>query len=145
MKEVLPWLVLWACHAGTRDFRSALAALVGPVQNIFFLAVHFFNSFVPIAHQAGQGVVLGFLSLVCVSGYEFGSYIIVPDFYCTRSVLHRENCILYDSWAVDVRSHILDMLTHPPSSFIQLIHTQSQILINTALFSTSIRECTLFE
>ncbi len=25
----------WACRAGTRDFCSALAALIGPVQNIF--------------------------------------------------------------------------------------------------------------
>ncbi len=36
MKGVLPWLVRWACRADSRDFYSALAALVGPVQNIFF-------------------------------------------------------------------------------------------------------------
>ncbi len=30
MKVVLSWLVCWACSAGTRDFCSALAALVGP-------------------------------------------------------------------------------------------------------------------
>jgi hypothetical protein len=36
MKGVLPWLVRWACLAGTRDFCSALAALVGAVQYIFF-------------------------------------------------------------------------------------------------------------
>jgi hypothetical protein len=36
MKGVLPWLVRWACHAGTRDFHSALASLVDPVQKIFF-------------------------------------------------------------------------------------------------------------
>jgi hypothetical protein len=35
MKGVCPWLVRWAFRAGTRDFRPALAALVGPVQNIF--------------------------------------------------------------------------------------------------------------
>ncbi len=29
-------LVRWACRAGTRDFCPALAALVGPVKNIFF-------------------------------------------------------------------------------------------------------------
>ncbi len=63
MKGVRPWLVSWACRAGTRDFCSTLAALVGPVQKIFFLAVHFFNSFVPIAQQAGQAAVLGLLSL----------------------------------------------------------------------------------
>ncbi len=35
MKGVLPWLVCWACLAGSRDFCSSLAALVGPVKNIF--------------------------------------------------------------------------------------------------------------
>ncbi len=58
-----PWLVRWACRAGTRDFSSALAALIGPVQNIFFLTVHFFNAFEPIAQNAGQAAVLGRLSL----------------------------------------------------------------------------------
>jgi hypothetical protein len=39
--------------------------VVGPVQNIFFLTVNYFNSFVPIAQQAGhwQAAVLGRLSL----------------------------------------------------------------------------------
>ncbi len=37
MKGIHPWLVRWACHAGTRDFCSAFVAIVGPVQNIFFL------------------------------------------------------------------------------------------------------------
>ncbi len=64
IKGVLRWLVRWA---GTRDFCPALAALVGTVQNIFFLTVHYFNLFVPIAQQPGQAVVLGRLSL-CVSG-----------------------------------------------------------------------------
>ncbi len=63
LKRVLPWVVHWACRAVTRDFCSALAVLVGPVQNIFFLTVHYFNSFVPIAQQAGQAAVLGRLSL----------------------------------------------------------------------------------
>jgi hypothetical protein len=67
IKGVLPLLVRWACRAGTRDFCSSLAALVVPVQNIFFLAVHYFNSFVPVAQQAGQAAVLGRLSLsVCL-------------------------------------------------------------------------------
>ncbi len=69
MKRALSWLVCWACADGTRDFCSALAALVGPVQNIFFLTVHYFNSFVFIPQQAGQSAVLGRLSLfVFVSG-----------------------------------------------------------------------------
>jgi hypothetical protein len=58
-----------ACHTGTRDFWSALAALVGSVKNIFLLTVQYFNYFVPIAQQAGQAAVLGRLSLsVCVPG-----------------------------------------------------------------------------
>ncbi len=40
-----------------------LAAPVGSVQNIFFLAIHNFNSFVPIAQQAGQAAVPSRLSL----------------------------------------------------------------------------------
>jgi hypothetical protein len=56
IKGGLPWLVRWACRAGTR----ALAALVGPVHNIFFLTVHYLF---PIAQQAWQAVVLGRLSL----------------------------------------------------------------------------------
>ncbi len=60
MKGVLPWYVRWACRAGTIDFCSALAALVGQGQNIFFL--NYFNSYVPIAQQAGQAAVLGHLS-----------------------------------------------------------------------------------
>jgi hypothetical protein len=63
MKGVLPWLVRWACRASTRDFCSALAALVGPVQKNFSPTVHYFNSFVPVAQQAGQAAMLGRLSL----------------------------------------------------------------------------------
>jgi hypothetical protein len=63
IKGVLPWFVHWACRASTRDFCPALSGLVGLVQNIFFLAVHYFNSFVPIAQQTGQAVLLGRLSL----------------------------------------------------------------------------------
>jgi hypothetical protein len=61
-RRILPWLVRWAYRTGTRVFCSALAALVGLAQNIFFLTIHFFNSFVPIAQQTGQAAVLGRLS-----------------------------------------------------------------------------------
>jgi hypothetical protein len=67
MKGVLPWLVRWACRAGTRDFCPAFAAPVCPVQNIFFLTVHYFNFFVPIALQAGQAALLARQLLVYVS------------------------------------------------------------------------------
>jgi hypothetical protein len=50
-------------YTGTRDFCSALATLVGRVQNIFFLAVQYFSFFVRIAQQAGQTAVLGHPSL----------------------------------------------------------------------------------
>jgi hypothetical protein len=63
MKWAFPCLVRWALLAGTGDFCPALAALVGPVQTIFFLTVHSLNSFVPIVQQAGQAVVLCRLSL----------------------------------------------------------------------------------
>jgi hypothetical protein len=56
-------LVRWARHASTIDFCPALAALVGPVQNIIFLTIHFFALFVPITQQAGQAVMPGLLSL----------------------------------------------------------------------------------
>jgi hypothetical protein len=40
MKGVLPWLVRWACRFSIRNFCPALAALVGPVQNMLFLSPH---------------------------------------------------------------------------------------------------------
>jgi hypothetical protein len=51
MKGVLPRLVRWALRAGTGDCFPALVALVGPIQNICFLTVHYFNSFVSITGQ----------------------------------------------------------------------------------------------
>jgi hypothetical protein len=58
----------------TRDFYPVLAAVVSPVQNILFLAVHYFNLCVPIAQQPGQEVVQGRLSL-CVSGQTYLDYL----------------------------------------------------------------------
>jgi hypothetical protein len=55
MNGVFPWLVRWARHADTRDFYPALAALVSPVQNIFFLEVYNFNLCVLIAHTVKKG------------------------------------------------------------------------------------------
>ncbi len=46
-ERVLPWLVRWDFRTGTRDFCSALAALVGSVQNIFFLARTLFQFLCP--------------------------------------------------------------------------------------------------
>jgi hypothetical protein len=41
MKGALPWLIIWARRAGTRDFYPALAAQASPVQNTFFRTVHY--------------------------------------------------------------------------------------------------------
>jgi hypothetical protein len=46
-----------------KRFLFCLAALVGLEQNIFSLAVHYFDSCISIDQQAGQTVVLGRLSL----------------------------------------------------------------------------------
>ncbi len=64
MKGVLSWLVRGACSAGTRDFCSALAALIGPVHNIFFLTVQYIISIplCPTPSKLGRAV-LGRLSL----------------------------------------------------------------------------------
>jgi hypothetical protein len=49
-------LVRWARQGGTRDFCPALAAIVSPVQNFFFLTGHFFSGLVPIAGTDRQSV-----------------------------------------------------------------------------------------
>jgi hypothetical protein len=68
LKVVFSWLFRWlALSCRSKRFFSALAALVDPVQNIFFLTVHYFNAFDPIAKQAGQSAVLGRLSLSVLS------------------------------------------------------------------------------
>ncbi len=50
---VLPWLVRCAHRAGKRDFYPALAALVSPVENIFFLTLHYFNLCISTTQQPG--------------------------------------------------------------------------------------------
>jgi hypothetical protein len=66
MKGVLPWLARWACRADTRYFCPALAALVSPVPNIFFLTAtqfHFIWSHRPATWAIGHAVLPGCLSL----------------------------------------------------------------------------------
>ncbi len=84
MKGVLrAWLVRWAWAAGTRDFCPALAALVGPVQNILFLTRHYFSSFV----LDRQSCWVAFL-LVCVSdssdNYNMTCWLQESHYYDTR-------------------------------------------------------------
>jgi hypothetical protein len=66
MKGVLPWLIRWTRHAGTKDFCPALAAVVTivPVQNIIFLTVHFFTLLVPISQLGRQAC---WVVCLCVS------------------------------------------------------------------------------
>jgi hypothetical protein len=66
MKGVLTWLVRWSFRAGTIKLYPALAAQGSPVQNIIFLAAHFFTFLVPIAQQPRQAVVPGRLSLCLI-------------------------------------------------------------------------------
>jgi hypothetical protein len=63
MKGVRPWLVRWARRVATRDFYPALAALVSPVQNIFFPHRALFQFMFPHrrATWAGQSCRAAFL------------------------------------------------------------------------------------
>jgi hypothetical protein len=70
MKEVLPCFVPWAHCAGTRDFCPALALLVCPVQNIFFLF-----HFIVLGSWAGSRAaspVAKYVSLVLVNLVRVG-------------------------------------------------------------------------
>jgi len=63
------FLFIEACRpTGFMLFCPALAALVRPVQNIFFPPHTSFTSFVPIAQRAGQAVVPGLSLNMCLSG-----------------------------------------------------------------------------
>ncbi len=81
MKGALPCLVRWACRAGTRDFCSALAVLVGPEQNIFFLS--------PSPSKLGRQPCWVACLLVCVSGGNYTRLlphvfkVALPPQYCT--------------------------------------------------------------
>jgi hypothetical protein len=69
IKGLLTSLARLARRAGTRDFCPALAALVSPVQNIFFLTVLYFTLFFPSSSSklGSQAVVLRRLSLyICL-------------------------------------------------------------------------------
>jgi hypothetical protein len=61
-------VVRWASRAGTRDFCSALAALVGQVQNIYFLTVHFPIPLSPSPSNLGMQPCWVACLLVRVSG-----------------------------------------------------------------------------
>jgi hypothetical protein len=60
------WLVRLARHASTKDFFPALAALASSVQNIFFLAVHYFDLCVSIRPATWVGSRAGSPVSECV-------------------------------------------------------------------------------
>jgi hypothetical protein len=68
MKGVLSWSVGLSLCAGTSDFCPALVAVTSPVQNMFFLTVHYISvRLLPLPSKLGRHPVLGHLSLnVCL-------------------------------------------------------------------------------
>ncbi len=72
---------------GYKRFCPALVAIVGPAQFFFFLTVHYFSSFVTIAQQAGQAVVVGHLTclLMCVSFIYPEGPLLCPHVVCRAS------------------------------------------------------------
>ncbi len=107
-ERVVYWLVRWACHAGTRDFCHALAALVGPLQNIFFLTVDYLNSFVLIASMlCRQSCWVAFLS-VRLSGFLLIMHTLLFSLglYCMSSVVKFYNTFSgSDSWHENPDAH----------------------------------------
>jgi hypothetical protein len=74
-KERGPSLVgSWGLSCQYKIYLSCLDCSNSPVQNMFFLTLHYFNSFILIAQQAGQAVVLGrqclSVSLICTDELE---------------------------------------------------------------------------
>ncbi len=70
-REPFPWLVRWACRAGTRDFCSALAAIAGPDPNIFFSSPYTVS--VPLSQspsKLGRQPCWVACLLVCISGHS---------------------------------------------------------------------------
>ncbi len=67
IKVVLPCLVHWALRAGTRDFYPALAALIGPVQNIFASAYTFSIYVPPSPSNLGRQPCMAAYLCLCVS------------------------------------------------------------------------------
>jgi hypothetical protein len=68
-KGVLPWMVLWACRAGTRDFCPALAAL-GPSVPSFFSSPYTISIHLsPSSSKLGRQSWWVSYFLLCVSGF----------------------------------------------------------------------------
>jgi hypothetical protein len=67
-----PFLVgLLGLSNRNNEFLFCLGCSSRPIKKYFFLTIHYFNSFVPIAQQAGQATVLGHQSLsVCLKPWS---------------------------------------------------------------------------
>jgi hypothetical protein len=74
MKGVFSWWARWACRVGTRDFLSALAAQVGPVQNIIFPHCTAYTISIPLSPSPSkpgrQLCWVARLLVYCVSGRD---------------------------------------------------------------------------
>ncbi len=81
----LGWFV--GLVVSVQEFFFYLGCCSVPVQNIFFLTVHYFSALVPTAKQAGQAAVLGRLSLsVCVSGQDYPEPVFVDVYGAQESI-----------------------------------------------------------
>jgi hypothetical protein len=65
--RVLPWSVRWAHHASTRDFCTALTALVFPVQIFFFSQCTISVHFSPSSSNLGRQSCRVACHFICVS------------------------------------------------------------------------------
>ncbi len=79
MRGNLSWLVRWACCADPRDFSSALAALVDPVQNTVLISspytISIPFSLSPSKLGTRQAALLGRLSFnMCLWFYKFSQF-----------------------------------------------------------------------
>ncbi len=113
------------CRAGTRDFYPALAALVSPVQSIFFphrVTVHYFDLCVPIAQEPWQAGVLGRLSL-CVPIVQLSGQAVVQG----RLSLNVRLCVCL--WSLILPGFISPLPSPPPPSKVRQLITLSIILI----------------
>jgi hypothetical protein len=95
MKGALPWLVRWSRRAGTVQLFFVLPWLLELAYGtiFFFLTAHYFNSFIPIARQAGLAVVLGRLSLSSIAIVN----ILNDDIRSSWSPLHRAQLPTYSN------------------------------------------------
>jgi hypothetical protein len=87
MKSVFPWLIHWAYRAGTRDFCSALAALVSPAQKFDTILLHLSPSPSKVGRQSCRvayllisvsGSTPGYLSVERVSVHHDGGEVLGP-------------------------------------------------------------------